>query len=183
MLKKIKIFFLILINLFGCRKNSFNYKIYKIYKGHHRSSFSYKTTKSNLINFDVIFDKSAIYKVKNSNNQADINKLYGVSDCGRQHMEYSIRFGWRYYQNRLQLLWFKHEAGIFSFGLIKNIKINKSYNCTIKITDNNYILCVDNTCESITRICSKNYMRYVLYPYFGGDEKAPHDITIKIKNN
>ena len=25
-----------------------------------------------------------------------------------------------------------------------------------------------------------NYTRYKLYPYFGGDEVAPHDITIQM---
>jgi hypothetical protein len=32
----------------------------------------------------------------------------------------------------------------------------------------------------LPRHCSGTYRRYRLYPYFGGDEVAPHDITIKI---
>lgn len=184
MIKKIKIFFLSLISLFSCKKiDSLQYRVYKIDKGKHRSTLNYKLTRKNLINFDVIFDETAIYETKDILNQADINKLYGVSDCNRHHLEYSIRFGWRYYQNELQLLWFKHEAGVFEYGFMKNIKINKSYNCNIQITDDEYMLSVDDIHKSIPRICSKDYIRYFLYPYFGGDEKAPHDIIIKIKNN
>jgi hypothetical protein len=33
---------------------------------------------------------------------------------------------------------------------------------------------------TLPRHCSGNYTRYKLYPYFGGDELAPHKIEIKI---
>lgn len=182
MIKKIKIFFLTLITFFGCKKtDELGYKKYIIKKSKHRSTLSYKVSREDFIDFDVIFNESSIYQTQDPLNQADINKLYGVSDCGRHHMEYSIRFGWRYYNNNLELLWFKHEAGTFSYGLIQNIEINKSYNCSIEITEDDYILCVDGNCKSTPRMCSINYKRYFLYPYFGGDEKAPHDIEIRIK--
>jgi hypothetical protein len=31
------------------------------------------------------------------------------------------------------------------------------------------------------RFNDKNKRNYILYPYFGGDEVSPHDMTIKIK--
>ena len=40
---------------------------------------------------------------------------------------------------------------------------------------------VDDISTVIPRACDMNYKRYYLYPYFGGDEVAPHTIKIKIK--
>lgn len=172
----------ILIAFIGCRKIDDNgYRTYTIKKGKHRSGYRYVTTRSDLIEFKVIFDESAEYECKDPINQYDINKLYGVSDCGDNHMDYSIRFGWRWINDSLQLLWFRHQHGEFSFEPLRYIDINQSYDCSIEITDDNYILGIDNTKFYVERTCPHNYKRYMLYPYFGGDEKAPHTITIRIK--
>ncbi len=171
-----------LLAFLGCRKiDSEGYQIFTIKKGKHRSGYRYKSDYKTNIIFQVKFDESAIYETKNPNNQADVNKLYGVSDCGKNHMESSIRFGWRYYQGKLQILWFKHEMGKFSFEVIKDIEINKSYTCSLVIFLDEYIMCVDDICTVIPRACPNEYKRYYLYPYFGGDETAPHDIMIRIK--
>ena len=120
--------------LVGCKKiDNDGYRTFTIKEGNHRSGYRYKANYDNYIEFKVIFDESAIYRTKNPSNQADVNKLYGVSDCGKSHMKYSMRFGWRYYRDSLQILWFKHEAGEFTFGVIANIEINKSYTCTLDI--------------------------------------------------
>ena len=37
------------------------------------------------------------------------------------------------------------------------------------------------TCVYVDRNCPVEDKRYMLYPYFGGDETAPHDIKIQIK--
>lgn len=178
-MKKWVFFFLAFI---GCRKiDSDGYRIFTIKEGNHRSGYRYKSNCDNNIEFKVIFDESAIYRTKDPLNQADVNKLYGVSDCGKSHMKYSMRFGWRYYGDKLQILWFKHEAGEFTFGVIANIEINKPYTCTLDIFEDEYIMSVDNISTVIPRACPDDYKRYYLYPYFGGDEVAPHTIKIKIK--
>ncbi len=168
--------------LVGCRKiDSDGYRTFTIKEGNHRSGYRYKSNYDNNIKFKVIFDESAIYRTKDPLNQADVNKLYGVSDCGKSHMEYSIRFGWRYYGGSLQILWFKHEAGEFTFGIITSVEINKSHTCTLDIFEDEYIMSVNNISTVISRACPNDYKRYYLYPYFGGDEVAPHTIKIKIK--
>jgi len=179
-MKKIFIFLLL---LFGCKKiDQEGREIFTIKEGQHRSTIRYNVTTSNHFVFDVVFDSSAIYKTVDPVNQADINKLFGVSDCKSNHMDNSMRFGWRYYNDKLQLLWFKHEKGTFDYGFIKYIRPNISYSCTMTIQDDSYVMSVDDTCVIIPRNCNKfNYTRYILWPYFGGDEAAPHDIKIKIK--
>ncbi len=178
-MKKWLFFFLVFL---GCRKIDYNgYQIFTIKKGNHRSGYRYKSNCNNHIEFKVIFDESAIYETEDPSNQADINKLYGVSDCGKGHMKYSMRFGWRYYQNKLQILWFKHEAGKFTFDVITSIETDKPYTCILDIFDDEYIMSVDGITTIVPRMCSSNNKRYYLYPYFGGDEVAPHTIKIKIK--
>ena len=176
-----KLFFMLLAFI-GCRKIDENgFKVYTIKKGKHRSGYRFSQTKSNLIEFSVMFDESAQYTTKDPVNQYDINKLYGLSDCRSNHMENSIRFGWRWIDDKLQLLWFKHEHGKFLYGPLRFIEINQTYECSLEITEDNYILGVNDGYVFIDRPCIKNYKRYYLYPYFGGDETAPHDIVIRIK--
>ncbi len=178
-MRKLLLIFLTFIGYSKIGEDGF--KSFKIKKGKHRSGYRYYADRRDYIEFEVIFDESAIYKSKSPSNQADVNKLYGVSDCGRDHMEYSIRFGWRYFNDSLQILWFKHTAGEFTFDVIKEINTDQIYTCSLEITENEYILCVDDVCTVTDRTCMQNYKRYYLYPYFGGDETAPHDIVIRIK--
>jgi len=112
--------------------------------------------------WNIEFDSSAIYKTVDSVNQLDINKLIGWSDCSASHLDNSIRFGWRWLNDSLEIHWFKHE-----------------YELTISTWD--YKLSVDGTYVHVPRNCPEQYRRYQLYPYFGGNETAPHDIKIKIK--
>ena len=66
------------------------FKSFTIKKDRHRSGYRYKSDKRNYIEFDVIFDESAIYTSKSPHNQADVNKLYGVSDCGKNHITNTV---------------------------------------------------------------------------------------------
>ena len=173
----------IFFNFLSCRKVDENgFKRYVIKEGNHRSTYAYHTTRDTVFNWSIIFDSSAIYNTLDSLNQYDVNKLIGLSDCGTRHTDNSIRFGWRWLDNSLQILWFKHEDGEFTFGLIDSVDLCESHLYELNIWSWNYGLCVDGNCVYIDRECSEHKKRYMLYPYFGGNETAPHDITIKIKD-
>ncbi len=168
--------------LFGCKKIDENgFRIYTIKKDKHRSGYRYCTTKENKFKLEVIFDESAIYQTQDTLNQYDVNKLWGVSDCGTNHMENSIRFGWRWLNDNLEIHWFQHENGDFYFAKIKDVEINEIINLELEITDSDYIISVDGVTKTISRNCNKKRKKYKLYPYFGGDETAPHDVKILIK--
>lgn len=173
---------MIIVTLVSCKKIDVEgYRVYKIKEGHHRSNTAYCTTKSNYLSFNAIFDESAQYTSSDPINQSDVNKLYGLSDCGTSHKNNSIRFGWRWLNDSLEILWFKHEDGDFSFGNMTTIDFNVSYQYSITFTEDSYILIVDGVEVEVDRKCSETYRKYYLYPYFGGDEKAPHNITVRIK--
>jgi hypothetical protein len=173
----------LILALFSCKKITRNYNTFTIKKDTHRSTNSINYSNNTKFNWDIEFDSSAIYSTKDTNNQLDINKLIGWSDCGLDHLESSIRFGWRWINDTLEIHWFKHENGSFSFDKIAKIDICKPYNYRLKIHDWDYELQVDGVKVFVPRNCVRQRRRYQLYPYFGGDETAPHDITIKIKKN
>ena len=107
--------------------------------------------------------------------------MWGVSDCGTNHMNNSIRFGWRWLKDSLEILWFKHENGVFDFDVITTVELNEVNYLELDITDSMYILRVNTEVRHVSRYCDGDNKRYYLNPYFGGDETAPHDIKIKIK--
>lgn len=180
---KLKSILLLLLFLIGCHKpDPEGYRTYTIKEGKHRSTYAYHTTRDTVFNWSIIFDSTAIYTTQDSSNQYDINKLIGWSDCNENHMDYSIRFGWRWLEDNLEIHWFKHSNGHFSFAKICNVTLCESHEYYLLLNNHEYELCVDGNCVTVDRTCSSDYKKYKLYPYFGGQETAPHDIKIKIKN-
>lgn len=134
------------------------------------------------LRFIVKFDSSAIYQTKRPDNQNDINKLYGFSDNNKQHHEFSARFGWRWSNNALRLFGYIYNNGIMSFQELGTVSIGAEINCSIKVTANAYIFSVNETATDMPRASTTAKAEgYKLFPYFGGDEVAPHAILIWIK--
>ena len=172
----------VLVKLPSCKKIKNDWTTFTIKEGEHRSTRAFNCSKETTFGWSVEFDSSAIYKTVDSLNQMDINKLIGWSDCGEDHIESSIRFGWRW-TDSLEIHWFKHENGNFSFAKITSVDLCKSYDYYLKIHDWDYEMAVDGVKVFVPRNCVTHSRRYQLFPYFGGDEVAPHDIKIKIKKN
>ena len=133
------------------------------------------------LSFKVLFDSSAIYQTHNKANQADINKLYGFSDNHMMHHQYSARFGWRWYQNQLSLLAYVYNDSIWFYKNLGTIEIGKIYECRILVEGDHYDFVLnDNITSMPRRSTTATAIGYKLYPYFGGDETAPHPVRIKI---
>src|SRR5690554_6451023 len=58
-----------------------NFYVFTIKEGAHNSFTGLETFASNHLSFIVKFDSTAIYTNELPENQADINKLYGFTDC------------------------------------------------------------------------------------------------------
>ena len=141
-----------------------------------------KTAKYDSLVFKVMFDSTAIYTTTAKENQGDINKLYGFSDCSSLHQTNSARFGWRYYKNGLELFGYTYANGTRKFITMGSININQIYTCTIVAKKGEYVFYLNGQNPiSVERGCNNGGMQYQLYPYFGGDETAPHTIYIWIK--
>jgi len=181
-----KVILLISLLFISCGKevDDLGFRIYTIPAGEHSSGSFLNHPDNSKISFQFILDESAYYETEIPENQHDVNKIYGMSDFGVRHQKYSIRLGWRYIDNELQLCWLRHEEGRHSSGAIKAIEPDIIYNAAIDIKTFYYIITIDGDTTMVRRRPEGNWgliRRYYLYPYFGGNEYAPHDITIKIK--
>jgi hypothetical protein len=130
--------------------------------------------------FSAKFTESAIYDI-GPVEQSDINKLKGFSDCTSAHHKNSARFGWRWYQGELQILAYTYADRVRSYKLITSIDTYKMYKYSIFVEGDRYRFVVNSQTVYMPRGCSsKRAKGYKLYPYFGGNIVAPHDVTIDI---
>ena len=142
----------------------------------------YKPIDLSEMKFSVKFDSTAIYQSMNAENQNDINKLYGFSDNNSDHHQFSARFGWRWSENALRLFAYVYNNGIVTSKEITTVPIGQEFTCSIRVVLNKYVFSVNDTNTELPREAQTSTARgYQLYPYFGGDEVAPHEINIWIK--
>lgn len=156
---------------------------YTIQKGNqYCDGNNYKTIETNEMAFAVKFDSTAIYQTTSPENQYDINKLYGFSDNNADHHQYSARFGWRWSDGALRLFAYVYNNGIVDSKELATIPIGVEINCSIKVAASSYLFTVNGAVTSMPRTATTEKAKgYQLYPYFGGDESAPHQIDIWIK--
>lgn len=134
------------------------------------------------LKFIAKFDSTAIYTTINPDNQLDINKLYGFSDNNSTHQQFSARFGWRWSDNALRLFGYVYNNGIRDSKELGTVSIGSENNCSIKVTATSYVFSLNGITDSLPRASTTVKANgYKLYPYFGGDETAPHNIYILIK--
>jgi hypothetical protein len=142
----------------------------------------YKPVEVEGMKFVVKFDSTAIYQTRLAENQNDINKLYGFSDNNTDHHQYSARFGWRWSANALRLFAYVYNEGTVTSKELATAAIGDEVNCSIQVTSTSYLFTVNDITERLPRMATTSKGKgYQLYPYFGGDEAAPHTINIWIK--
>ena len=156
---------------------------YNILKGsQYCDKNSFTPIKLNKLSFKVKFDSSAIYTTSKRENQSDINKLFGFSDNNEMHHEYSARFGWRWSDGALRLFAYVYNNGAMSFKELGSVAIASVNTCSIEVAGDNYIFKLNDHGTTMPRqSTTAEAIGYRLYPYFGGDEPAPHDISIWIE--
>jgi len=162
--------------------------IFNIRKSHHHSDgFLFKLFSSihisNRLEYIVEFDPSCIYELPNED-QYDINKLFGFSS-GYHHTN-SARFGWN---------WDGKHLHIYSYCYI-NKKRDISYICSIELEKEYKFIIIDKKTQYLFTIIDQEINHiyqtsinkqstllpgYQLWPYFGGNCKAPHNIKISLK--
>ena len=132
--------------------------------------------------FTVRFDSTAIYQTVDPGNQDDINKLYGFADNHTDHHQYSARFGWRWSKGALRLFAYVYNEGSMSAQELGTIAIGAPVACSIKVLQGAYVFSVNGSISTMPRMASTEKGEgYQLYPYFGGDESAPHEIRVYIR--
>lgn len=155
---------------------------YTILKGQHYcdktgvQSFSDKA-----MHFKVIFDSTAIYTTLNPLNQGDINKLTGFTEGINNHAN-SARIGWNWSKKALRLYAYSYADSVRTFKEISTVSIGAVINCSITISDSQYLFEADDKKVSLKRaIEGAAVAGYWQYPYFGGDEVAPANTYIYLQ--
>lgn len=132
--------------------------------------------------FRAIFDSSAIYATVLPENQDDINKLYGFSDSMTHHHRNSARFGWNWAGNALHIHAYTYEHGMRRSKELGTVPLHQAIDYRIAVEPGIYRFTVNGHTDTMTRGSDDTLARgYKLLPYFGGDEPAPHDIVIRIR--
>jgi len=184
-MKNLIYFIIVILTLNSCKKEDANgFKIYTIKEGNHKSTNSFNTMSSNELVFEAIFDESAKYESVLPENQYAINKLYGFADNNQHHQKNSARFGWRWSttDNIIEIYAYVYNNEVMSNEYITSVGFNETHTYSILVEPDSYVFTVDNVVISMDRTNKYDRgMNYILYPYFGGDETAPHDIKIRIK--
>lgn len=178
----------------GCRKatlaenlstpDASDFVKYVIPKGEHYAiGNNYKQVTLSEMAFTVRFDSSCIYQTANPENQDDISKLYGFSDNSAMHQDYSARFGWRWSGGALRLFAYTYNKAVRESKELAVVPIGQAITCSIKVTSGAYVFSVGKVSETMPRLSTTPTAKgYQLYPYFGGDEAAPHEVRIWIKD-
>lgn len=155
---------------------------YNIKKGRHFCWhwFKFFFKKECILTHDVKFTSSCLYKFGDVDD-FDINKLFGRS-FGMHHKN-SVRFGWRPEKDKILISSYVYINGIREFNDVCICDIDKTYTFTIDCKDKLVLLEISTdtykTKYGIKLEKSCNF-GYKLYPYFGGNKTAPHDICIQI---
>ena len=173
----------LLLPLYSCEEAIVEpYEQFIIPKGTHSRGFRAQTLQASSLRFDVIFDETAVYETQTIENQHDINKLYGFSDCNSPHHTHSARFGWRWLDGNLEIHAYVYASGERITEFIGIVPLNEPRAYDLTLSDSHYHFHLQGYDPvSIARKSSCNRgLYYMLFPYFGGNEVAPHDIVIQI---
>lgn len=122
--------------------------------------------------------------------QKDTNKLVGLSDAWHHHID-SVRIGWRWdpKMERVQLMAIIYSNADRTITPMEYIDTNKEYTFNIMILSDPYVkqrlyvIYINQTRYEYYGDSSYDFIRYILFPYFGGKQEAPRDFKIILNLN
>lgn len=107
----------------------------------------------------------------------DINKLYGITSI-KIH-ENSARIGWRYIgDEKFEIFAYYYVRGIRDWYLITTVNVDQLVNYSIDVSNNQYTFGANNKWCHVSD--TKNILAARSFPYFGGNNTAPHKMYFKI---
>lgn len=181
--------------LAGCKKEDYA-DIGKRYVLHKDSNYSSPLVASGFEGKELIFkarfDDSAQYTIDEPF-PIPVNKLYGFSDCTSAHHENGARFGWKWEAETkggmpvLQIYAYTYVDKERIYEYMGNVPLNQYVSYAIRGLEDEYLfeLMTDSGVvqKRMKRGCSGyGGPKYMDGPYFGGEKRAPQDITIWIKD-
>jgi len=163
-------------------------KIYTIKKNNHSSGFHLGLTFKNSIKFSARFLDGCLYKI-DDNDKYDINKLFGFSTSYFHHKN-SARLGWRCNdENSIDLFAYVYvnSKRVDGHIYICTVELHDEFECEIIDTESSFVFKVKTEFEdhfhliNIEKKWDWFLFHYYLYPYFGGNKTAPHDMKMIVE--
>lgn len=135
----------------------------------------------------VKFTDSCRYDLQ-TDDQLDTNKLCGIGYFPGCHHVDSARFGWRYNTTTglIELLAYCYVDKQRIIKPLAACEIGKEYILKLYVGNNLYSLCVLDPVTNAyagyvtVRYTHRKRLQYGLWPYFGGNRQAPHEIQIQL---
>jgi hypothetical protein len=176
--------FLSALTLFNCEPEISMVKSFVIKKGEHYSTARLpETLQDPSMIFEAKFNATAKYDLGDMALQSNKNKLLGFSDCNSLHHENSARFGWQWYNDKLEIFAYCYVNGDRIEKYLGVVKLDQFNTYEILITEDSYVFRLNNS-ESVSiprgDVCKRGIF-YKLWPYFGGSLPAPHDVIIEVR--
>ena len=140
-----------------------------------------------VLRYTVIFTGDVPYSTANAGNQSDWNKLMGIS-CDRIHHN-SIRLGWAWNPktNSVDLGFYGYIQGARYMPYLTSVPLNTPVQIEIRYNNNGETVIANGVRHDENRSLglgkffpSPSWIMHTAY--FGGDETAPHDIDVQVRN-
>ena len=143
--------------------------------------------KVNSISLKFKFRTECWWAPPRNNDDGDLNKLAGIG-YGTNHHNNSVRITW--------LPDFDHQGVIKLYGYTYDERktdpkfasqhicdVNVMQPCTASIVsqNNKYTITVNGSSITMDNSITDPNLCFRLYPYFGGNNTAPHDMTIELE--
>ena len=130
-----------------------------------------------VIRYDVLFTDTCMYRI-NEQDRGDINKLFGIGYWPHHHKN-SVRFGWNYKGgDDIAIYAYWYLNGERASKYLGYVKIGMRHTFAIMPSEKWHTLQVQGRGIACTVPVPGARYGYHLRPYFGGNQVAPHDITI-----
>lgn len=155
---------------------------FTILKDFHKSRFFPRFIFKNEISGNVVFKGDFKYTIEHEH-QKDTNKLIGFSDNWNHHKD-SVRIGWRNngIDDIIEIMGIFYINGEREIVKICEAKPNKKYEFSIRVYESFYKIDFNGMTWIQSRPIKSRmtFIRYMLFPYFGGVIKSPKKFTFEL---
>jgi hypothetical protein len=161
------------------------FRTFYIFKGFHFClPHMFRIFFGSTFEWEFSFDQSCTYEI--GSDETDANKLCGISYNVNPHID-SARFGWEWNptENKIDIDAYTYVDGVRGNVIMASVPLNEVVNGSIVISSNGYTLILQSpSIGTVTKAITKtknSTIKFLLDPYFGGTQTAPHLVKIYLK--
>jgi hypothetical protein len=170
-------------------------RFYLIKKGNHYASVSIFEKIGAIgwnfksLSMRFIFRSECWWAPPRNQDDNDLNKLAGIG-FGTNHHKNSVRLAWvPDFGNHGMINVYgytydeKKEGQKLTMAFIKSVHVLETNTGRIESSDGVYFLTVNDVTIQMNNLNSDPGLYFKLFPYFGGNNTAPHNMTIELEMN